>query len=348
MNRIHVSVCFLIIVALCALTLSPLQAAYTLSTIPRVDAHCHLSSLELMDDYLEMRGILKDKYNINLEVFIDLQDFELEREPLKPGLEEEGIDYLKEAEKRYKGRFLSCIADYRIVDGLAFAPQELAQWQASGIVGYKIWVGVSPLVDHPANDPTFNKMEQLGMVGAAVHISQPYPRNCKVLYDFWEAINAWERVLDRHPDLIVVNAHMMNLFYSDEQLEYLEYFLETYPNVSVDLSARFQDLHALDRDKTRAFFIEYADRILFGTDCADEPGGEGGEGGGHQATAERYTRCFRLLETDETVQGGFFGKREMRGLALPIDVLEKIYFRNAVRIYPRVGDVLKELGYDLD
>ncbi|MFC2076982.1 amidohydrolase family protein, partial [candidate division KSB1 bacterium] len=302
------------------MTLSPALAAYTLATMPRVDAHCHLSSLDMMEDYLEMRGILKDKYDVNLEVFIDLQDYNEAREPLRPG--PAGLDYLKEAEERHNGRFLSCIADYQIADGLAFPPQELAQWQTLGVVGYKIWVGISPLVDHPANDPTFTKMEQLGMVGAAVHISQPYPRNCKVLYDFWEAINAWERVLDRHPDLIVVNAHMMNLFYSDEQLEYLQYFLATYPNVSVDLSARFQDFHALDRDKTRTFFIKYADRILFGTDCSEEP-----SEGRHQQTAERYVRCFQLLETDKMVDGGFFGKSSMRGLDLPLDVLEKIYYK---------------------
>jgi len=35
----------------------------------------------------------------------------------------------------------------------------------------------------------------------------------------------------------------------------------------------------------------------------------------------------------------------LRGLALPLDVLEKIDFRNAMRIYPRVGDALKRLGY---
>ena len=35
----------------------------------------------------------------------------------------------------------------------------------------------------------------------------------------------------------------------------------------------------------------------------------------------------------------------MRGLALPLDVLEKIYFRNAMRIYPHVADALTQLGY---
>jgi hypothetical protein len=47
------------------------------------------------------------------------------------------------------------------------------------------------------------------------------------------------------------------------------------------------------------------------------------------------------------IQGGFFGAIETKGLALPQDVLEKIYFRNAMRIYPRVGEVLVKLGYEV-
>jgi len=41
----------------------------------------------------------------------------------------------------------------------------------------------------------------------------------------------------------------------------------------------------------------------------------------------------------------FMVGHRLRGLALPLDVLEKIDFRNAMRIYPRVGDALKRLGY---
>jgi len=95
--------------------------------------------------------------------------------------------------------------------------------------GIQDLVGVSSAVDDPANDPTFTKMEQIGMIGASIHISQPYPRNCKDPVLFWGSINAWERVLDRTSELVVVNAHMMDIFYSDEQLEYLQYFLRLIP-----------------------------------------------------------------------------------------------------------------------
>jgi len=68
-------------------------------------------------------------------------------------------------------------------------------------------------VDDPANDPTFTKMDQLGLLGASIHISQPYPTKwCENPVKFWQAHNAWERVLDRHPCLKVVNAHMLDHF----------------------------------------------------------------------------------------------------------------------------------------
>jgi len=254
---------------------------------------------------------------------------------------------LKLAEEKYQGRFLPTINDYEIEDGLRFSPEELAQWQKKGVVGYKIWVGVSPAVDYPANYPTFAKMEQLGMVGASIHISQPYPRNCKDPVKFWESINAWERVLDRYPELIVVNSHMMDLFYSDEQLDYLQYFLDTYPNVYLDIAARFKDFYSMTHEKIRDFFIKYSDRILFGTDISNQPQNEK-----YQEVADAYDRCFKILETDGIFDSEFFAPdvkgKTIRGLSLPVDVLEKIYYRNAMKIYPRVRDVLKNLGYSVE
>jgi predicted TIM-barrel fold metal-dependent hydrolase len=316
------------------------QEKSRLSTMPRIDVHAHVGSLESMADYMEVRNILKENYNTDLAMWIDL------RFPIEPG--GEGLDLLKSVEEKYQGRFLPTINDYEIEDGLRFSPEELAQWQEAGVVGYKMWVGVSTAVDHPANDPTFTKMEQIGMVGASVHISQPYPTSwCTDPVSFWEAINAWERVLDRHPELVVINAHMLDLFYSDFQLEYLQYILDTYPNVYVDLAARIKHFPSMTTEKLRNFFIANADRILFGTDIDKQP-----KGGKYQEVAEKYDRCFKILETDGLFNAAFFpavveGKM-IQGLSLPEDVLEKIYYKNAMKLYPRVKEVLMSLGYDVE
>ncbi|MFC1563043.1 amidohydrolase family protein [candidate division KSB1 bacterium] len=312
------------------------QSSYTLSTMPRIDVHTHVRSVERMAEYIEVSKILKDQFNVNLEIYINLSS------PLGP--RGEGIDYLKEVEEKFQGRFLTCLTNHRITKGMKFSPEELVEWMDRGVVGYKIWVGVSPAVDNPANDPVFTKMEQIGFIGASIHISQPYPTSwCEDPVKFWEAQNAWERVLDRHPNLKVVMAHMLDHFNSDEQLDYLRYVLETYPNLNVDLSARFQQFHRMDRENLKKFIIKYSDRILFGTDITSQT-----KDGNYKQVAEQYNRCFQILETDKIIPGGFFGDTETHGLALPIDVLEKIYYKNAVKLYPRIKDVLKNLGYTVE
>ncbi len=333
MTRTRLAVLILCIPVLCRSQALPAQDKHTISAMPRVDVHSHVGSAERMGHYVKVAEVLKDKYGINLAVWIDLSFLR------EPGASEQ--EYMNAANGRYKGRFLPCINDYKIADGLRYSPDELVEWQNKGIAGYKIWVGVSPLIDVPANDATFTKMEEIGMIGASVHISQPCPTKwCEDPVKFWEAQNAWERVLDRHPKLKVVNAHMLDHFNSDEQLDYLRYVLKAYPNVHVDLGARFQQFHRMDRDKLRQFVIEHCDRILFGTDIGGQP-----REGRYAEVAESYRRVFQLLETDEMIEGGFFGGTKTRGLALPMDVLEKIYYRNAARLYPRVEDVLKDLGY---
>ena len=303
--------------------------------IPRVDIHAHIRDNAILDDYLGMAELLKDDCGAELVMWVNLST------SLKSG--RQGLEEMKRVEKEYNGRFLHTINDYRIADGLGYSPEELAWWHRQGVVGFKIWVGVSPLSDHPANDPIYTKMEQLGMVGASVHISQPYPtRWCESPIDFWESQLAWVRVLDRHPDLVVVMAHMQDFFNSDEQLDFLRYLMETYPNYNVDLAARFQQFSRMDRDNLRDFCIDYQDRIFFGTDIADQPARDA------EAAAAGYNRCFRLLETGEIVEGGgFFSDRSSQGLDLPREVLEKIYYKNAVRLYPRIGKVLDRLGWEV-
>jgi predicted TIM-barrel fold metal-dependent hydrolase len=312
------------------------NADVDLSTIPRIDAHAHVGDVDRMKDYVEVGKVLKDKYKVNLEIWINLS--------FQRRSGGDVSEHLQAVRETYKDRFLPCINDYRIQDGLRYSPDELSGWMDKGIVGYKLWFGVTDMIDDPMFEPTFAKMEEIGMVGASIHVAQPCPTKwCEDPVRFWQAQNAWERVLDRHPKLVVVNAHMLDHFNSDEQLDYLAYVLETYPNLHVDLAARFQQFHRIDRDKLRAFIIKYDDRILYGTDIGGQP-----KAGQYEQVAERYHRTFQLLETDRIIQGGFFGETQTKGLALPEDVLKKIYYQNAVRLYPRAKDVLIQLGYAID
>ncbi len=350
-----------------ASALADSPSPFTLSTMPRVDVHAHIrNTWEVIDEYMELRDAIREQYDADLAMWISLSG-----DPPD----------LRELHERYQGRVLWTINDYtgfRTVAGeepkkMKYSPDDLAIWKERGVVGFKFYPGWGHgvQVDHPNHRPYFSKLEEIGMIGASVHVANPHGTygertsgwySCPV--EFWRQQRAWENVLKAHPNLVVVNAHMLWLCYSDEQLDYLRYMLTTYPNLYVDLATVPEMIYRVHRDNLRDFMIEYADRVLFGTDMgtvwfAPDLGGAGDQ---FKTRASNYKRSFDFLETDKMLPGEFVdvtkgqtgvrlgvpGQRTIQGLALPLDVLEKIYFRNAMRIYPHVKENLKSLGYPVE
>ena len=333
---------------------------FTLSSMPRIDVHAHIrDTWDVIDEYMELRDAMRKELDVEMAMWISLGS--------------SGPPDFKELNERYKGRILWAISDYKIADGLKFSPQELVEWQERGAVGFKFYPGWQPgvQVDHPANDPIFDKMEQIGMIAASPHVANPCgifgQRTSGWIPDpvvFWHHQHAWENVLKKHPNLVVVNAHMLWLCYSNEQLDYLRYMLTTYPNLNVDMATTPEFVYHVDRENLRDFMIEYADRVLLGTDMGTQwfAPDLGGAADNYKTRAKNYKRYFDFLETDKVLPSDFVdvtkgqggarmgveGKRKIQGLALPIDVLEKIYFRNAMRIYPHVKANLKNLGYPVE
>jgi len=229
-----------------------------------------------------------------------------------------------------------------------------------GFVGYKIWSGPwyrrldkkedgYPYIDDQAHEATFAEMERIGMLGASIHVADPngpFHERTDWLADpveYWAEINAWRNVLERHPKLKVVNAHSSWLICQDAQIDYLRNMLATFPNLNIDLAATFQYYHLVDRENLRDFMIEWADRIVFGTDI-----GKWKDPNETSDRADQYVRAFRILETTDVVDGGFFGGPQLEGLDLPEEVLEKIYYKNAMRLYPHVKESLLNLDYTFD
>lgn len=322
---------------------------YTLSSMPRINAHTHADNLEKMEGFMEVRRILKEQYDMRMEAFIDLgapwgRRFRNWGGPDSPFNDvKKRMAFYKKAKDKFEGRFVPCIHDWYIGDGLEFTPKQIVEWKERGIGGFKIWVKWAEGIDSPQFDPVFAKMEEIGMVAAAVHIADPYPGVfCDDPVKFWRMHHQWQRVLDKHPDLVVVNAHMLNLSRSDEQLDRLIYMFETYPNLNIELSATFRRFHHPSREKFRNFLIKYADRILVGFDLGSRV-----NPGNYQWVADRIHMSFSLLESDRmiTYQPYKESKQQMKGLALPIEALEKIYYKNAIRIYPRAKEALLGLGY---
>ncbi len=308
--------------------------------IPRIDVHAHVhNNFGGIANYLSMRELMVSTHKIDLAMWINLGG-------------ESAIDTINELSG---GRIMTCISDYSPQRGLTYKPGDMAPSLRKGYVGYKIWHGPYhrrlkegeegiKYIDDPAHEPVFAAMEKEGMPGASLHISDPngpFGNRGNWAADpvaFWREIIGLERVLHRHPDLILVVAHGAWLVCQDAQLDFLRYMLSTYPNFYIDLAATFQYFYLLDHANLRDFFIEYPDRILYGTDI-----GSLADKSAIPEIVERYARTFRILETDQMVEGGFFSMNPVMGLNLPREVLEKIYYRNALKIYPGLESRMRDI-----
>jgi len=144
-----------------------------------------------------------------------------------------------------------------------------------------------------------------------------------------ELLAARNRVINRHPKTTFIGAHMAN---HAEDLETIGGWLDTYPNLYVEIASRISEL-GRQPYTARKFFLKYSDRILFGT---DGPWPE-----------QRLSLYWRFLETfdeyfpyseKEFPPQGFW---QIYGIGLPDDVLRKVYHENAARIIPGVPERLR-------
>lgn len=149
--------------------------------------------------------------------------------------------------------------------------------------------------------------------------------------DYEAQLAARDRMLAAHPDLRFVGVHLASLEYDVDRIAD---FLRRFPNASVDLAARMSHLQlqaSRDRDKVRAFFIEFQDRIIYGTDLARGPGTSDADFA--KEAHEAWVADWRFLAEDEPLASTEFDA-PFRGLALPREVLEKVYAGNVRRIFP--------------
>jgi predicted TIM-barrel fold metal-dependent hydrolase len=131
------------------------------------------------------------------------------------------------------------------------------------------------------------------------------------------------RVIARHTGATFVGAHCAE---SSEDLGFLAEQMDALPNLLIDISARTPEL-GRQPYTARAFFLKYADRILFGTDLLPE--------------VEMYRIYYRFLETaDEYFEYPSHVSRQGRwniyGVFLPDEVLRKVYRENALKLLPKL------------
>ena len=112
-------------------------------------------------------------------------------------------------------------------------------------------------------------------------------------------------------------------------------FLRRYPTASVDLAARLVHLQrqsVTERDKVRRFFLEYQDRILYGTDLTSGP--DRTDATFASEAHATWLADWRFLTGEAVLRSDEFAG-SFRGLGLPRTVIDKVYRANARRLFPQ-------------
>ncbi len=159
-----------------------------------------------------------------------------------------------------------------------------------------------------------------------LHGKPEYPTHAAI-------IAARDRILEKHPTLTVLGAHLGSL---EHDLEGIAARLDRYPNFHVEVSARTRNLTRHPTAKVREFLRTYQDRVLYGLDASWKPFLRPTPPTPAQRTGH-INRLELLYRADFDYYAGrgeiTYNNRKVQALALPRTVLEKFYHRNAQRLY---------------
>ena len=129
-------------------------------------------------------------------------------------------------------------------------------------------------------------------------------------------------MLDKHPKLNVTFAHF---FFISNRMDEARHIFEKYPNVKFDITPSVYMYKDFSEkiDEWRDFFIEYQDRILYGTDVDDYK----------RINADLVKEVLLALTHDRSEYTmGIYSKPTIRGLELPESVVDKICYTNYAKI----------------
>ena len=195
-------------------------------------------------------------------------------------------------------------------------------WEACGRLGL-------PVLIHTA-DPVafFQPVDERNERWEELHRHPDWSFHGEAFPSHAELIAARNRVIARHPRTTFLGAHVAN---HPEDLAEVGQWLDRYPNLHVEIASRIAEL-GRQPYTARKFFLQYADRIMFGTD--------GPRAGArllpHWRFLETFDENFHYAENPFPPQGLW----NIYGIGLPDDVLRKVYHENAVRLIPGVKERL--------
>ncbi|MGE0455107.1 MAG: amidohydrolase family protein [Vicinamibacteria bacterium] len=306
---------------------------------PVVDIHSHHATPIKPERLAE---VVKAMDALNLRVLVNLSGGSGEQ--LRKGLEAIRTS-------PYPDRMvLFANVDFKAGVGSGFGKRAAEQLEAdikAGALGLKIFkeLGLRVLkadgtrlhLDDRELDPIWETCGRLG-VPVLIHTAEPAPFFDPIDYEnerwleqalypdrryqdpkfprFEELIAERDRMFERHPKTTFIAAHMG---YHSNDLARLGRLLDRLPNVYPELAAVLAEYGRQPRT-AHDFFVKYQDRVLFGKDSFQP---------------DEFPYYWRTLETaDEYFDyyRDYHAFWKLYGLALPDDVLKKIYYKNALRL----------------
>lgn len=312
---------------------------------PFVDVHNHQFDMPIKD----LSKLVLEMDSLNMGFMINLSGFR--GLYLKKTLE----NIKKNAPTRF-GIFLNI--DFESIDDIYFKEKQIALIDsafAAGVMGLKVYktLGLTSrdsngnriAVNDPRLDPIWKACGDKN-IPVLIHSAEPESfwkpkdkfnerwlelRQKPSRYrdpisnpSFEEVLAEQHDIFKKHPNTTFINAH---LGWMGNDLDRLGNHLDSYANVMTEIGAVLAEL-ARQPKRARQFFIDYQDRILFGKDF--------------YRVSEYYT-YFRVLETDDEYFN-YYRKRhahwKMYGLKLPDSILQKLYYKNALKLFPSIDKTL--------
>lgn len=313
---------------------------------PAIDAHNHLSMAGPEAEAIDIESVLREMDAANIATVVNLSGGS--GDVLKINLEK--LDFA------YPGRFVTfCNVDWTGVGSAAWSRRAAAQLAAdvrAGARGLKIFKqlglhvrdeqGALVMPDDPRLADLWEQAAELN-IPVLIHTADPvaFFRPLDAANERWDELQRhpdWHfygpafppfaalieslyRLIEAHPRTQFITAHVGCY---PENLAFVSQMMDRYPNFVTDISARLAELGRVPYS-ARAWFLAYADRILFGTDA--------------WPNRDEYQIHFRFLETadeyfDYSPSAGVppQGRWKIYGVYLPDDVLKKVYHDNAARV----------------
>ena len=320
-----------------------------------IDVHSHLWNMPLMD----LNELVAEMDEINMGYIVNLSGSGFGPQAAKDAYFDKSKQNIIENQPGRIGLFVN--VDFNSVDIENHVENQvnvIRNAVAKGAIGLKVYKGLGltnkdskgnrVAVDDERLGPIWEVCGELG-IPVLIHSADPfqfwqdrdgqnerwfelkekpnrYYGDSDFIPPFEDIIKEQHTIFERHKKTTFINAH---LGWMGNDLRRLGEHLDRYPNVVTEFGAVIAELGRQPKT-ARQFFIDYQDRIMFGKDSYNK---------------EEFYTYFRVLESDDEYFS-YFRKRhafwKMYGLNLPDEVLKKVYYKNALNLFPSIDKSLFE------